>query len=183
MYIQQEFGKYGPYHGNDIAILRMAQPIQISNSIVPICLGTWDLPLGIQSSANISLTGFGHDKFKAHKLLRKTHKLNLITNVYCQEKWSSSNKTIFNSQICTEPTGDISILSLKTIPLFWSYGTSEKISELWDYFKIRNCETYFSDVCYRTWRIVRLYRGQWRTIVGVSGWHCLLARHRLMGTT
>jgi hypothetical protein len=30
--------------------------------------------------------------------------------------------------------------------IFRSYGTSEKNSELWDLFKIRNCATYFSEV-------------------------------------
>jgi hypothetical protein len=105
-YIQEAYGQFGPYLGHDIALLVMAQPMPISEYILPICLGTYELPLGLQSG-NVTLTGFGQDRYKAHRLLRSSDKLQLTTTRYCQEKWSGgiSDHKILDGQVCAEPTG------------------------------------------------------------------------------
>lgn len=99
-YVQEAFSQYGPFTGYDIAILTLAIPAPFSSTVLPICVGSYQIPLGFANPMPISLTGFGKDKYEYHKLLRTSYKLKQISYDQCSDLHHPERHIVTDGQLC-----------------------------------------------------------------------------------
>jgi hypothetical protein len=104
LYIQEAFNEYGAFNGFDIAILTLATPAAFSSRIAPICVGSYELPLGFTNQQPLELTGFGRDKYEFHDLLQTSNRLKLLSVDECKDKLSP-RRLVKDGQLCVIPQG------------------------------------------------------------------------------
>ena len=103
-YIQEEFNQNGPFTGKDIVLLRLSEPIQFSDKIWPICVGSPSSGIGHINDDPIILSGFGSDENRPKPILQISKKLTLLTEEQCDaELRDKSQRVLQDGQICTIP--------------------------------------------------------------------------------
>ena len=104
-YQREAFNKFGPFAGNDLAILRLSEPVEFSSTIWPICVGTPSDELGHVNISPIIIAGFGSDGVRYNNLMQISEKLELLTQDQCyKELMEKSQRQLKDSQLCTLPS-------------------------------------------------------------------------------
>ena len=107
-YQREAFNKFGPFAGNDVAILRLSEPVEFSSTVWPICVGTSSDDLGHINPNPIILAGFGSDGVRYNNLVQISEKLELLTEDQCyNELREKSQREFKDSQICTLPSDSL----------------------------------------------------------------------------
>ena len=107
-YRREEFNKFGPFAGNDLAIVTLSDPVKFSSTVWPICVGTSSDGLGHLNSNLIMLAGFGGDGIRYKNVLQVSNNLTLLTEDECfTELKEKSQREFKDSQICTLPSDSL----------------------------------------------------------------------------
>ena len=103
-YHRLEYNRFGPFTGNDLAIIRLTRPVKFTSTIWPICLGTSSDELGHVNTNPIMLAGFGRDGIRYKNVLQVSEKLTLITEPECEDELEKISKRFHDGQVCTIPS-------------------------------------------------------------------------------
>ena len=104
-YRQEEFNEFGPFTGNDIAILKLSEPVKFSPTIWPVCVGSSSAVLGHANPNPVLLSGYGSDGLRHKPVLQRSDKLTLLSEDECYKNLKEKSKRDFqDSQMCTLPS-------------------------------------------------------------------------------
>ena len=104
-YRQEEFNEFGPFTGNDIAILKLSEPVKFSPTIWPVCVGSSSVVLGHANPNPVVLSGYGIDGLRHKPVLQRSDKLTLLSEDECYKNLKEKSKRDFqDSQMCTLPS-------------------------------------------------------------------------------
>ena len=104
-YRQEEFNEFGPFTGNDIAILKLSEPVKFSPTIWPVCVGSSSAVLGHANPNPVVLSGYGSDGLRHKPVLQRSDKLTLLSEDECYKNLKEQSQRDFqDSQMCTLPS-------------------------------------------------------------------------------
>ena len=104
-YRQEEFNEFGPFTGNDIAILKLSEPVKFSTTIWPVCVGSSSAVLGHANPNPVVLSGYGSDGLRHKPVLQRSDKLTLLSEDECYKNLKEQSQRDFqDSQMCTLPS-------------------------------------------------------------------------------
>ena len=104
-YRQEEFNEFGPFTGNDIAILKLSEPVKFSTTIWPVCVGSSSAVLGHANPNPVVLSGYGSDGLRHKPVLQRSDKLTLLSEDECYSNLKEQSQRDFqDSQMCTLPS-------------------------------------------------------------------------------
>ena len=104
-YRQEEFNEFGPFTGNDIAILKLSEPVKFSPTIWPVCVGSSSVVLGHANPNPVVLSGYGSDGLRHKPVLQRSDKLTLLSEDECYKNLKKQSQRDFqDSQMCTLPS-------------------------------------------------------------------------------
>uniref|UniRef100_A0A2C9GLQ9 CLIP domain-containing serine protease n=2 Tax=Anopheles arabiensis TaxID=7173 RepID=A0A2C9GLQ9_ANOAR len=86
-------------HADDIALLRLAQSIEYTSFVQPVCLPLTDFRASKTGEVNF-VTGFGRTLQESRSAVKQKLGIKVYDHARCQEKYATKNSSITTNQLC-----------------------------------------------------------------------------------